>query len=166
RGLGEKHWEGLIKFKKPDGSGYVTKKYVMDYEVARPSLVVSPIKMNVLYRGIDNPIAISVPGVSADALNPSISTGTLTKQPDGTYIARVKSGSEAVVSVSANMNGVNKPMGSFNFRLKSVPAPVAQFAGKSSSDNTVKKSELTAARGVVAELKDFVFDLDYPVRPF
>ncbi len=167
RGLGEKHWEGLIKFKKPDGSGYVTKKYEMDYEVARPSLVVSPIKMNVLYRGIDNPIAISVPGISADALSPSITNpGTLSKQSDGTYIARVSSGSEATVSVSANLNGVNKPMGSFKFRLKSVPDPVAKFAGKYSSDNTAKKSELTAALGVVADLKDFVFDLNFPVRSF
>lgn len=166
RGLGEKNWEGIIKFKKPDGSGFVYKKYDINYEVARPSLVVSPIKMNVLYRGIDNPIAISVPGVSADALSPSISTGTLSKQSDGTYIARVKSGSEAVVSVSANMNGVNKPMGSFKFRLKSVPDPVAKFAGKGPADNTVRKAELTAALGVIADLEDFVFDLKFPVRSF
>lgn len=166
RGLGEKNWEGLIKFKKPDGSGFVYEKYDINYEVARPSLVVSPIKMNVLYRGIDNPIAISVPGVSADALNPTISTGTLTKQPDGTYIARVKTGTEAVVSVSANINGVNKPMGTFNFRLKSVPDPVAKFAGKGPADNTVKQSELTASLGVIADLQDFVFDLKFPVRSF
>ena len=165
-GIGDKNWEGVIKFKKPDGSGYVYEKYAINYEVARPSLVVSPIKMNVLYRGIDNPIAISVPGVSADLLSASISTGTLTKQSDGTYIAKVKTGAEAVVSVSANMDGKTKPMGSFKFRLKSVPDPVAKFAGKGPSDNTVKQSELTAALGVIADLEDFVFDLNFPVRSF
>src|SRR5690606_24092065 len=92
RGIGEKHWEGVIKFRNPATKAEEPYKFEVNYEVARPSLVVSPIKMNVLYRGIDNPIAISVPGVSADALNPSISTGTLTKQSDGTYIARVKTG--------------------------------------------------------------------------
>ncbi len=166
RGLGDKTWEGLIKFKKPDGSGFVYKQYKADYEVAKPSLVVSPIKMNVLYRGIDNPVAISVPGVSADALSASISTGSLSKQSDGTYIARVKSGSEAVVSVTADINGAKKSMGSFTFRLKSVPDPVAKFAGKKPSDNTVKQTDLNAALGVIADLEDFVFDLKYPIRSF
>lgn len=165
-GIGDKNWEGIIKFRKPDGSGYVYKKYEINYEVARPSLVVSPTKMNVLYRGIDNPIAISVPGISADALTASISTGTLSKQSDGTYIARVKSGSEAVVSVTANIGGASKSMGSFTFRLKSVPDPIAKFAGKGPADNTVRQSELTAALGVIADLEDFVFDLNFPVRSF
>ncbi len=166
QGLGEKEWEGIIKFKKPDGSGYVYKKYDVSYEVAKPSLVVSPIKMNVLYRGIANPLAISVPGISADALTPSISTGRLVKQSDGTYNAEVSSGSEAVVSVTADINGKRQPMGSFKFRLKNVPDPVANFAGKNPSDNTAKKSELTAALGVIADLKDFVYDLTYPVTAF
>jgi gliding motility-associated protein GldM len=156
----------LIKFRKPTGDGYVYRKYEINYEVAQPSLVVSPTKMNVLYRGIDNPVAISVPGIPQDALRATISTGQLIQQSDGTYIARVKSGSEAVVSVSAEVQGKTKNMGSFTFRLKSVPDPVAKFAGKTSVDNTVQKRELTAALGVIAELKDFVFDLEYPIRSF
>ena len=166
RGLGDKQWEGIIKFKKPDGSGFVYKKYDVNYEVAKPSLVVSPIKMNVLYRGIPNPLAISVPGISQDALTPTISTGRLVKQSDGTYNAEVSSGSEAVVSVTADINGKRQSMGSFKFRLKYVPDPVANFAGKSPSDNTAKKSDLTAALGVIADLKDFVYDLTYPVTAF
>ena len=166
RSVGDKHWNGLIKFRKPTGDGFAYYKYELDYEVAKPSLVVSPIKMNVLYRGIDNPVAISVPGVSQDALSASISTGSLSKQSDGTYIARVKTGSEAVVSVTADIQGQKKNMGSFTFRLKNVPDPVAKFAGKTAVDNTVQKSQLTAALGVIAELKDFVFDLNYPIRSF
>lgn len=166
RGVGDKEWEGLIKFREPTGTGYSYYQYGFEYEVAKPSLVVSPIKMNVLYRGIDNPVAISVPGVSQDALSASISTGSLSKQPDGTYIARVKSGTEATVSVSAEIQGERKNMGTFTFRLKSVPDPVAKFAGKTAVDNTVQKNQLTAALGVIAELKDFVFDLNYPIRSF
>lgn len=164
--LGDKSWEGIIKFKKPNSPGYVYRQYDVNYEVAQPSLVVSPIKMNVLYRGIDNPLAISVPGISQDALTPSISTGKLIPQPDGTYNARVSSGREAIVSVTANINGKTKSMGSFKFRLKNVPDPVANFAGKNPSDNTAKKSELTAALGVIANLEDFVYDLKYPVTSF
>jgi gliding motility-associated protein GldM len=107
-----------------------------------------------------------VPGVPQQSLTASLSNGTLVKQPDGSYIARVSSGSEAVVSVTAEINGVKRQMGTFPFRLKSVPDPVAKFAGKYPTDNTVKPSDLTAALGVFAELKDFVFDLNYPIKSF
>ncbi len=164
--IGDKHWEGVIKFRKPQGGGFDYYNYSFDYEVARPALVVSPIKMNVLYRGIDNPVAISVPGIPQESLKATISTGSLTKQADGTYIARVKSGTTAKVTVSADVNGKTKPMGDFEFRLKSVPDPVAKFAGKTPVDGTVKKNQLTAAIGVIADLEDFVFDLKYPVASF
>lgn len=166
RGIGDKYWEGIIKFRNPATKKEEPYPFVVKYEVAKPNLVVSPTKMNVLYRGIDNPVEISVPGIPQDALTARISTGSLSKQPDGSYIARVKTGSEAIVSVSADIQGESKNMGQFKFRLKSVPDPVAKFAGKTSVDNTVKKSELTAALGVIAELKDFVFDLNYPIRSF
>jgi gliding motility-associated protein GldM len=166
KSIGDKTWEGVIKFRGPGGSD-VTRTYAVNYEVARPSLVVSPTKMNVLYRGVDNPISISVPGISQDALVATIDNGQLVKQPDGSYIARnIKGGSKAVVSVTADFDGSKKSMGTFEFRVKSVPDPVAQFAGKSSKDNTAKKAELTAALGVAAVLEDFVFDLKFPVTSF
>jgi gliding motility-associated protein GldM len=165
-GIGDKSWEGIIKFRNPTGGGYKSYPYKVEYEVAKPSLVVSPIKMNVLYRGIDNPVAVSVPGISQDALRPTISTGSLIRQSDGTYIARGMTGNKAVVNVTAEIDGKSKAMGSFEFRVKSVPDPVAKFAGKTSSDNSAKKSDLTAALGVIAELKDFEFDLNYPIKSF
>jgi hypothetical protein len=75
-------------------------------------------------------------------------------------------GNKAVVNVTAEIDGKSKAMGSFEFRVKSVPDPVAKFAGKTSSDNSAKKSDLTAALGVIAELKDFEFDLNYPIKSF
>ena len=168
QGVGDKHWEGVIKFKSPTGGGYIPYKYEVEYEVAKPSLVVSPTAMNVIYRGIENPISISVPGISLDDLEATISPGRLTKKSSGNYVAVVPggSGSTATVSVSANVDGNRKPMGKFEFRLKSVPDPVAKFAGKTPADGTAKKAELTASLGVIADLKDFVFDLKYPIKSF
>jgi len=164
--IGDKKWEGVIKFRNPTGGGTTSYPYSINYEVAKPSLVVSPIKMNVLYRGIDNPVAISVPGISQDALRPTISTGQLVRQSDGTYIARGMTGTKAVVNVTAEIDGKSKAMGSFEFRVKSVPDPVAKFAGKTSVDNAAKKEDMTASLGVIAELKDFEFDLSYPIKSF
>ncbi len=165
--IGDKNWEGVIKFRNPTGGGFTNYPYSVTYEVAKPALVVSPIKMNVLYRGIENPVAISVPGISQDALKATINNGVLVKQSDGTYIAKdIKTGTAATVSVSAEIDGKTKSMGTFEFRVKSVPDPIAKFAGKGPADATAKTSELTAALGVVADLPDFEFDLKYPIKSF
>ncbi|MEM9051863.1 MAG: hypothetical protein AAGC47_07410 [Bacteroidota bacterium] len=79
RGIGEKSWEGIIKFKDPATKELKPYPFKFNYDVAKPSLVVSPTKMNVLYRGIENPIEISVPGIKQEALTATISTGSLSK---------------------------------------------------------------------------------------
>ena len=43
--------------------------------------------MNVLYAGIDNPISISVPGIPTQAVQATMSGGTLTRSGNG-WIAR------------------------------------------------------------------------------
>jgi gliding motility-associated protein GldM len=163
-GIGLKHWEGVIKFKGPQGE--VPYHYSFEYEVAKPALVVSPTKMNVFYRGLDNPVSISVPGISLDSITPSISNGSISKAGDGSYIVKVTSGAEANISVSAKINGKQKPMGTLPFRIKSVPDPTPMFGGKGPSDSKISKADLTASQGVRADLKDFVFDLTYPVTSF
>jgi gliding motility-associated protein GldM len=163
-GIGLKHWEGVIKFKGPQGE--VPYHYAFEYEVAKPALVVSPTKMNVFYRGLDNPVSISVPGISLDSITPSISNGSISKAGDGSYIVKVSSGAETNISVSAKVNGKQKPMGTLPFRIKSVPDPTPMFGGKGPSDSKISKGDLTASQGVRADLKDFVFDLQYPVTSF
>ncbi|MDA0913143.1 MAG: hypothetical protein O3B11_04885, partial [Bacteroidetes bacterium] len=60
--LGDASFKGLIRYQGPDGSieefPYVTPAFT----VAEPALVVSATKMQVFYRGVDNPVKVSVPG--------------------------------------------------------------------------------------------------------
>ena len=65
--LGESNYKGLIRL-GPDGNiqdSYYTPKFT----VAEPALVVSPTKMNVFYRGLPNPVEVSVPGVPGDKID-------------------------------------------------------------------------------------------------
>ena len=138
-----------------------------NYEVAKPSLVVSPTKMNVFYKGVDNPVDVSVPGFSADKIRPSISNGSITKASGGGYIVKVSKGTKADISVTAELpDGGTKRLGPAEFRVKSVPNPTPYFAGKSVDDDKVKKAELTAAQGVIAKMEDFDFDLKFTVVQF
>lgn len=157
--------KGLIKFKGPTGD-YIDFPVATQYQVAKPSLTVSPTKMNVFYKGVDNPVSISAPGVPADKIRPSISNGSISKGQGG-YVVKVKSGNKAIVSVSATLpDGSSVSMGKVEFRVKTVPNPAPFFAGKGQGDDKVKKSELTAAQGVAARMENFDFDLKFTVTSF
>lgn len=165
---GIKKWGGIIQVVDPTG-GIKSYPFFGEYMVAKPALVVSPTKMNVLYIGVENPVSISVPGVPTENLQPSLSGGTLRPGKEkGEYIAEVKGGSEATVSVSAKFMVDGKPttknMGSFKFRVKRVPDPVAYIANK--KDGLVSANELIAAGAVIPKMENFDFDLQFKITSF
>lgn len=153
---------GIIKF-KPVGGELQVQPFRTEYEVAAPSLVVSPTKMNVFYRGVENPVSISVAGYSASAIQPSMSNGTMAKSSDG-YLIKPGAGNNATVSVTVtNADGSKKSLPGVEFRVKNVPNPTPYFGAKSVSDNTIKKTELMATQGVIAKMENFEFDLKFQV---
>ncbi len=157
-GLGPQHREGVIIF-EPTGMKKVVRGFNLDYTVAAPALVVSPTKMNVFYRGLSNPVSISVAGYKDSDLSPSMTNGKLTKGANGWAVSGLGSGKTAVISCSARQpDGSSRNVGSVDFRVKNVPDPIAYFGGKSSASSSIGKGELRAAAGVIAKLKDFEFD--------
>ncbi|MGB1031612.1 MAG: GldM family protein [Flavobacteriales bacterium] len=165
-GLGEHAFKGKIIYKGPSGEESYAL-YVPPVTVSSPALVVSPTKMNVFYRGLPNPVEISVPGVPADKIRPSISSGhTLTKTSEG-WVVKPGNGKEATISVTAEMpDGSTQSMGKKEFRVKRIPDPVPKFAGKYPTDNTVPKGDLSVAAGIRAEMVNFDFEVDVRVTSF
>lgn len=165
-GLGEHQFKGKIVYSGPSGDEDYSF-YVPKFTVASPALVISPVKMNVFYRGLPNPVEISVPGVPADKLRPSISGGhSLTKDANG-WVVKPGKGNEAVITVSAEMpDGSVVNMGKKDFRVKRIPDPVPSFAGKGPSDSTVPKGDMGVAAGVRAEMENFDFDVTVKVESF
>lgn len=165
---GIKKWGGIIQVVSPGGE-IKSYPFTSEYMVAKPALVVSPTKMNVLYIGVENPVSISVPGVPTENLSPSLSGGTLRAGKEkGEFIAEVKGGTEAIVSVSAKFMVDGKPstknMGQFKFRVKRVPDPVAYIANK--KDGMVSANELIAAGAVIPKMENFDFDLQFRITSF
>jgi len=56
---GEFYWGGVVKVKSDDGSDAKTYTFNNKYNVNEPAVVISADRMNVLYRGVKNPISIS-----------------------------------------------------------------------------------------------------------
>jgi gliding motility-associated protein GldM len=161
-GVGEKEYTGMIIF-KPVGGEEERHFFKGSYEVAQPNLVVSPTKMNVFYRGVDNPVDISVAGYSGKDIAPSVSNGSLSKAQQG-YVVKPGKESESMVNVTVtNPDGTKRSMPGVKFRVKNVPNPSPFFGGKGVNDETIKKTELTAAQGVIAKMENFEFDLKFEI---
>ncbi len=157
-GLGVQQREGVINF-KPVGGDPVVQPFKLDYSVVAPQLVVSPTAMNVFYKGIPNPVEVSVPGFTADAVSPSISNGSISKGANG-YVVNVSSGKEANVSASVELpDGTRRSMGPAKFRVKKIPDPVPSFGQKGPSDNIISKAVAKAASGVRAKMDGFEMDV-------
>ena len=161
--LGKQKWGGLIKVMGPDGN-YITKKFKREYQVAKANLVVSPTKMNVFYVGVDNPVSISIAGVPGDKIYPSITNGTIKKQRDGEFIVNPKRPGNSLISVLAEIDGAKKNMGVSPFRVKALPDPSIQVAGK--KGGKIQRNVFKAQTGVFAVMEDFDFDLEFKIIEF
>jgi gliding motility-associated protein GldM len=130
--------------------------------------------MNVLYQGIDNPIDISVPGVGSDKLKVTMKNGTIVKGKvknskgeffPGEFSARPDViGQNAQVIVTADMNGRQMAFPPYDFRVRGIPDPVAEFASKSTG--SIDKNIAMAQSAIFAVLKNFDFDLKYDITEF
>ena len=168
---GEYSYNGQIRYRNPDGEGFGTKPFSFDFKVARPAVTVSPTKMNVLYKDLQNPVSISVPGVPLSDITPTCTNGTIYKDEslsDGNWIVEPEEldyeGTNTRIIVNAELNGQMKEMGEMVFRVKKVPDPVAQVAEMTSGN--IAQERLALQMGVMAELEDFDFDLSFEVVSF
>ncbi len=163
--IGEKKWDGEIAVMGPDGK-FKTYKISGEYLVSRPSVVISPVKMNVFYEGVENPVEISVPGIPSENLKVSITNAKSVKKGNQYIVSphRGSAGSESVISVVARVNNKDQSLGRQKFRIKRVPNPIAKIGGI--SEGNMNKSLLLAQMGVVAEMESFDFDLTWKISKF
>jgi len=162
-GEGMHSWVGTIRVKQTDGTVKEYKTAEQKYQVARPSAVVSPTKMNVFYIGVPNPVSISAPGIPKESLRVSMSGGNISGS-NGTYTVTVNSPGTANVVVSANINGKTQTIGSSEFRIKRIPDPIPQFAGK--TNGAVSSVAIKNQGTVYAKLIGFDFEASFTVTGF
>lgn len=158
-------WTGVIKVKQTDGSYKEYRTPQQTYQVARPSAVVSPDKMNVLYIGVNNPISVSAPGTPTDKVRVSMSGGSISSAGAGKYNVRVSSPGTARIAVSAEVApGKTQTLSSTEFRVKRIPDPIAKFAGK--TGGSMATVAIKAQNALFAKLDNFDFDATFKVTKF
>jgi gliding motility-associated protein GldM len=158
-GEGLHTWTGSLSVKQVEGPAKVYP-ISASYMVAKPSAVVSPDKMNVLYIGVPNPLSVSAPGVPKESMKVNMSGGSISGS-GGHYTATVSSPGTATVTVTGEKGMV---LGSSLFRVKRIPDPKPQFAGKSGGNTSA--ANIRAQDRVFAKLDNFDFDAKFNVTRF
>lgn len=161
--VGEFKWQGKILVKQTDGTmkEYLTEP--MTYQVAKPSAVVSPDAMNVLYIGVSNPISVSAPGIPMSSIQVA-GNGVTISGSGGKYSAKVTTPGKATVSVSAKIDGKVQQLGTTEFRVKRIPKPAARVAGK--TGGAISAAQLRGQNVVSAALDNFEFDAKFSITKF
>lgn len=172
--IGTHEFSGYIEVMRGDGS-LGRHPFKSSYTVIEPMATISATMMNVLYAGINNPISISVPGVPMNAVQATMTNGTLTRNGDVWVAHPGKVGSEAVISVSAQLEGRTQQVGSMTFRVRKLPDPSPYLAVRSADGNVthykgmprrISKAALMAADGLGAAIDDDLLNVTYSVVSF
>lgn len=159
-------WSGLIKYRTPAG---IIKEYPFrqEYQVTSPSVTMSATRMNLFYKGLENPFDVGAGGIPRENLDVTMTNGTVIERGDSFIIQPNEldeQGRRTTVSVHANIGGGRRLLGTTKWRVKKVPDPIAQVAGM--SGGTIRKERLLVEAGVMAVLEDFDFDFRYTVTQF
>lgn len=161
--VGEHEINGSFNF--DEGGKVVSLPIKGNYVVVpRPnSATISADKMNVVYRGVTNPMTISFAGVSSDKVSAS-APGLSSAGKPGSYKMNPGSGTEVVINVTGTLPDNSKVSDKKVFRIKSIPAPTGAIGGEI---GVVKgaKSRLEVSQ-VSAKMLDFDFEVKLRVTGF
>ena len=166
-------YSGYIEVAHGDGT---TSKhnFTSSYTVIDPTATISATMMNVLYAGIDNPLSIAVPGIPSNAISATMTNGTLSRNGDEWLAHPDKVGTEAVVTVTATIDGRRQTVATTNFRVRKLPDPMPYIAYTDSKGNPERyrggkpfaKSLLLQTDGIAAAIDDDMLNVAYRVLSF
>ncbi|MFZ9301790.1 MAG: gliding motility protein GldM [Sediminibacterium sp.] len=141
-----------ISFLKPNGETAVVEKDVK-YTVGTPTgLVVSTDKTRVFYKGLPNPLSVTGGG-GAESVNVSVESGAATVRRVGPGQYEVNCNQLGAVTLNVNDG---KSTSKVTIPVKRIPDPIAIVGG--SAGGNMSASVFRAQQGVIADLRDFVYD--------
>ena len=161
--VGEHDIKGTFNF--DEGGKVVSLPITGNYVVVpKPnSATISADKMNVVYRGVVNPISVSFAGIGDDKVTAS-GPGLTSAGGKGKYKMSPGAGTEAKITVTGKLPNGQTVSDSKVFRIKGIPGPMGTIRGEM---GTVKgpKSSLEVST-VGAKLVDFDFEVGLSVVGF
>jgi len=161
--VGEQEIKGEIQFKEGDSVVKIPIKSSYAVIPKPNSAVISADKMNVVYRGVQNPMTISIPGVGNITAN---APGLRSAGGAGKYMMDVTTlqAREVTISVSGKLPGGEPVSDKKTFRIKDIPRPVGTIRGEDGAVKMQRNSLEISEVGAI--LPDFDFELGIRVTGF
>lgn len=160
--VGEKKITGYMEFVENDSiiKIDINSEYAV---IPKPnSATISADKMNVVYRGVENPMTVTFAGVPSNKVNAS--APGLTRSGNG-YIMKPTSGKEVKITVTGELPSGERVSDSGVFRIKDLPRPIGTISREYID---VKKNRSNLAVSTVGATfgDDFDFELTPRVTEF
>ncbi|MBU3821242.1 gliding motility protein GldM [Flavobacteriaceae bacterium XHP0103] len=161
--VGEHKIEGKLIFMQ-DGEEVEVPVLQSFATVAKPNAAtISADKMNVVYRGVKNPMTISFAGIADN--NVTASAQGLSRVSGSKYVmdaTRIQ-GREVTINVTGKIDGTNVSDRA-TFRIKDLPKPTGTVRGE--SDNVTMQKNSLEISTIGAKFDDFDFELPLRVTGF
>ncbi len=125
--------------------------------------------LQILYRGIDNPVEVLTSGASAKEVSFSCdgcrikTSREININRNTTKLILIPETDSATLTLSMSYKG--QLFHQQVFRVKNVPTPKAKFAGIKGS-GTAPLSKVRSAAGIIADLGDFMFPTKFTIVSF
>lgn len=161
--VGEREITGEFQFKEGDSIISIPVKSYYAVVPKPNSATISADKMNVVYRGVSNPMTISFAGVSDNNVSAN-GTGLSKASGVGKYTMNPGSGREVAINVSGTLPDGTKVSDRATFRIKDIPKPTGSISGQIGIVKLPRNSVEISTIGAL--LDDFDFELPIQVTSF
>jgi gliding motility-associated protein GldM len=163
-GVGEHKIEGKLIFAQ-DGEEVEVPVKSSFATVAKPNTAtISADKMNVVYRGVKNPMTISFAGIPDNKV--TASAQGLSRGSGSSYVmdASLIKGREVTINVTATLPDGGKVSDNAKFRIKDLPKPTGTVRGEDGATKMQRNALEISTIG--AKFDDFDFELPLRVTGF
>lgn len=131
--------------------------------ISKPNAaVISADKMNVVYRGVANPMTISIPGIPDSKVRAS--APGLSKRSGSRYTMNPGKGRTVSISASGTLPDGQGVKSTTEFRIKDIPRPFGTIRGEFGEVKMTKNNLEISTVGAI--LDDFDFDLNLKISGF
>lgn len=130
----------------------------------QPNAIVEVNKMNVVYRGVHNPLTLSMPGtVSFEASAPG-----LKKVDNGNYVMSPGSGLTVDIELRGKLPNGETVSAVKTLRIKDIGKPVGTINGIGHDSSYVVELDNDQLKNgkIGVKIEDFIFDLNFKVKEF
>ena len=159
---GDHEIKGTMYFKQ-DGEEIPVEVKNSFAVISKPgAALIAADKMNVVYRGVANPMSISIPGIPNNKVRAS--APGLKSVSGSKYVMNPQKGRTVTIKASGTLPD-GAPVGSsVEFRIKDIPRPAGSISKQAGSVKLPRKNVEIGTVGAV--LEDFDFDLNMKVSGF